>query len=158
MYFKDEGNLWAKNTYAVPYVVSKGMQVLRKPGSVKKIREEVRKLSRELRRIGEQTYSHTELLRDRENTRYNEKNRVKVAQFVPGDWVLLSRAGTSSERYKKLKKWTGPYMVTSTDSSNVYEVESLFGSKQRAHATRLMLYEPTGWMPTKEIAEQYFLI
>eukprot|EP00924_Labyrinthula_sp_SR-Ha-C_P007787 augustus_masked-scaffold_28-processed-gene-3.89-mRNA-1 protein AED:1.00 eAED:1.00 QI:0/0/0/0/1/1/4/0/502 len=55
MYFKDEGNLWAKNTYATPYIEDKGIQVMRKPKSVKKIKEEVKKLSTKLRRIGEQT-------------------------------------------------------------------------------------------------------
>eukprot|EP00924_Labyrinthula_sp_SR-Ha-C_P009402 augustus_masked-scaffold_2-processed-gene-22.44-mRNA-1 protein AED:1.00 eAED:1.00 QI:0/-1/0/0/-1/1/1/0/423 len=155
VYFKDEGSLWGKHTYTVLYIKGKGTQVMWKPKSVTKIRKEVRKLAKELKKIGEQTNSHTELLRDKENARYNEKNRVKVAQFIPRDWVLLSRAGTSSERYKKLKKWTGPYMVTNTYSSNAYEVESLFGTKQKAHATRLMLYEPTGWMPAKEIGDQY---
>ena len=78
-----------------------------------------------------------------------------VAQFGPGDYVMVSRVGTQSERFKTKLRWMGPMKVKRTISRNVYELEDLLGKQSVVHATRLQLYEGKTWNPKNEIVNLY---
>eukprot|EP00924_Labyrinthula_sp_SR-Ha-C_P003577 maker-scaffold_53-augustus-gene-1.22-mRNA-1 protein AED:0.44 eAED:0.44 QI:0/0/0/0.5/0/0/2/0/1183 len=156
MLHKDEGTLLSKEDWALPLrYVETGRVNWRTPRDAGKVEGLIREMQSRLEEIWQRTYQYTSLLRAKRNVSWNSKKAVKVVQFGEGDWVMLSRAGTHTDRFKTKLKWTGPYKIMRTLSGNVYEIELLQGKKTTAHSTRLLWYKPEGYIPSAEVVKQF---
>ena len=96
----------------------------------------------------DKAFKFTEFSRKQKLSQVNRKHRVVDMQFQPGDFVLLSRAGTKSIRKKTKLEWGGPFQVTEVHSNNVYTIQEMTTDKEmKVHASRLWFYESDGYVP-----------
>uniref|UniRef100_A0A7S3LNQ3 Chromo domain-containing protein n=1 Tax=Aplanochytrium stocchinoi TaxID=215587 RepID=A0A7S3LNQ3_9STRA len=118
------------------HVVSDG--VLLKPKSKSDVLTDLKKLSATLREIQVEKFLYSENLRSR--SRKNKNKKQVIFNFQPGDWALLSRAGTPQAREKMKLTWTGPVQILDAVGDHLYKVESLTGHISEVHVCGLKLY------------------
>eukprot|EP00924_Labyrinthula_sp_SR-Ha-C_P006998 augustus_masked-scaffold_8-processed-gene-6.62-mRNA-1 protein AED:0.40 eAED:0.40 QI:0/-1/0/1/-1/1/1/0/1501 len=156
LFFKHEDNFFDDDGHGVViYDENTGKNVLRTPLDRERLRSTVHEMGQQLEQLWSEVYDHTKLVRERENDIYSNRPGTKVVQFQEGDWVLVSRANTTKERFKEKLRWNGPYQMTKSVSQNVYEVQDLYGKANIVHASRLLFYEPDGWIPDEAIIKQF---
>ena len=122
-------------------------------------KERVKKAVSESRKLLEQT--REKMYRFVKDQR-NKENKLTVAkkprlQYQEGDWVLVSKEFTIRGRRKDKPLWVGPYQVIEVVSHDIYRVQDIGEAKSMVlHACFLYFYEPSGYVPTKEV-EAVFL-
>eukprot|EP00924_Labyrinthula_sp_SR-Ha-C_P012410 augustus_masked-scaffold_10-processed-gene-5.68-mRNA-1 protein AED:1.00 eAED:1.00 QI:0/0/0/0/1/1/4/0/310 len=114
----------------------RGVNVTRSPIDVENVLRSLEVVRGGIEELWTEIYGHTRL-------------------FQAGDWVLISHANTIHARLKDRLRWNGSFLVVSSVSDNVYEVQNLYGNILIVHATRLLFYEPTGWIPEDAMVKQF---
>ena len=125
----------------------------RTPIDVEEMKKSAEILKEEINLRSEEVYEFSSILREKKNKSWSKTARV--VQFNLNDWVLLSRYGTHSMRLKEKLTWTGPYRIVETISPNVYQIGSVDVKRITTHAARLWFYEPDGFIPSKEVIQQF---
>eukprot|EP00924_Labyrinthula_sp_SR-Ha-C_P007984 maker-scaffold_41-snap-gene-2.27-mRNA-1 protein AED:0.30 eAED:0.31 QI:0/0/0/0.5/0/0/2/0/368 len=156
VFFKHEDHLFDSEGHGiVVHDEATGKNVVRPPMDEERMRTAVQNMSSEVERLWSEVYDHTKLVREKENEIYFNRPGTRVVKFHEGDWVLVTRASTTKERFKEKLRWNGPYLVTKSVSQNVYEVQDLYRKASIVHASRLLFYEPEGWVPDAAIVKQF---
>ena len=125
------------------------------PVDVARVQYDLEELSRQLISKWKDVKDIRYKLREQKNQRMNKRLGVKDIQFGIGDFVLLSKKGTTRRESKVKLTWTGPHKVIDIPADNVYTIIDPLGSKTTAHAVRLRFYEDKSFNLTEEIKEVY---
>eukprot|EP00924_Labyrinthula_sp_SR-Ha-C_P012481 snap_masked-scaffold_10-processed-gene-8.24-mRNA-1 protein AED:0.45 eAED:0.46 QI:0/-1/0/1/-1/1/1/0/1717 len=128
---------------------------LAKPRDARSFLDSLEAFTQQLEAKWSEVYSFVEETRNRANAKYNKGRTVRAVQFMPGDWVMVSRKGTPSERLKYKLRWIGPYKIMETLSPNVYRVKSMHGKVAVIHASRLWFYETSDWKPSDAVRDVF---
>ena len=105
--------------------------------------------------VTEKVHRFVHISREYNNSLKN-KNRMVQIQYAPGDWVLVSKAGTPQAKVSKLKKdWCGPFHIVETVSDNIYKVKSLLDKEYTVHASRVWFYDGDDFVPTEQLRELF---
>ena len=129
------------------FIVNKGQVI--KPTTHKTVVETTKELQEHMLRRLNEAYDATLRNRRRQNALYNERYKCAQLQFVPGEFVLVSKANTHALRDKTKPTWVGPYQVLRQTHRNVYVVQDLLQVTQVVHSSRLWPYAPPDYVPNE---------
>ncbi len=121
------------------------------PMSVDYVLDNISLIQQEIMLRLNEAYDMSQLRRTRQNSLYNSRHKFPNLQFAPGEWVLLSKAGTKAEKDKIKPMWIGPYQVVSQTHEGVYEIKDLLDKSVIAHTARLWPYAPAEYIPSQAI-------
>ena len=100
---------------------------------------------------------HRDVLSKNQKTRLlrqRMKRGQSIINFSPGDYVLWSRVDRRLPKHKLLVMWTGPYQITATVGTHLFEIKHLIDcSTHEVHAQRLKFYCDKDLDRTTEIQE-----
>eukprot|EP00924_Labyrinthula_sp_SR-Ha-C_P002457 maker-scaffold_16-augustus-gene-5.18-mRNA-1 protein AED:0.67 eAED:0.67 QI:0/0/0/1/0.5/0.33/3/0/2013 len=113
--------------------------------AIHELKEVSLELEGRIREYQETAFSFAERSRQYANALYNKKYKLTPMHFHVGEFVLVSKP----KRGSKVKpQWTGPFQIIQQLGSYLYLLKNLCGDEEEVHASRMMFYAPSHFLPS----------